>query len=177
MFSSHKNSIMIRNPNIKIIPGCQIGRRLVMPISGGMFTALATIFLALLLTGCTKETSSESVELIATQFFDVIQKKNYDKALGFYSDDFFALKPESSWVDYLKHVNGALGDLKKVKLKRKNISTVFSGRRFVFVFSNQYEKGLAKETVIFFKHISKPGVKIQVHTIESSKLPGSGTRR
>lgn len=177
MFSSYKKSTMTRNPNIEMAPGFQIIRRLVTRRRGGTFTALTIILVTVLLAGCTKETSSESVELIATQFYDAIQKKDYDKALGFYSDDFFTLKPASSWVDYLKHVNGALGDLKKVKLKRKNISTVFSGRRFIFVFSNQYEKGLAKETVIFFKHISKPGIKIQVHTIESSKLPGSGSRR
>ena len=99
------------------------------------------------------------------------------KRLGFIQTSFLRSSLHRPGLIYLKHVNGVLGDLKKIKLKHKDISTVFSGRRFVFVFTNQYEKGLAKETVIFFKHISKPGIKIQVHSIESSHLPNSGTRR
>ena len=168
---------MTCNPNNEKVFSSKINDEVKALMINSKLTILVMMLFALLLSGCTKETSSESAELIATQFYDAIQKKDYDKALGFYSDEFFTLKPASSWVDYLKHVNGVLGDLKKIKLKHKDISTVFSGRRFVFVFTNQYEKGLAKETVIFFKHISKPGIKIQVHSIESSHLPNSGTRR
>ena len=128
------------------------------------------------LSGCTKEASSESVEQISTKFYDSIQKKDYDKTLSYYAEEFFTLKPAELWVEHLKLVNNKLGDLIKVKLKRKHVSTIFSGRRFVFVFSNQYEKGLAKETVIFFQHTSKPGIKIETHKIESKLLAGNSTR-
>jgi len=142
--------------------------------------SLTAIILGLLLTqlsSCTKEASDETVEVIATQFYDSIQKKEIDKALGFYEDTFFDMHPKKVWTEHLLDVQDKLGQLKVVKLKRKNTSTVFSGRRFVFVFSNQYEKGLAKETLIFFQHVSKPGIKIQSHKIESSALPGSQIRR
>jgi len=167
---------MIRTANTETLFGFRLIRNLKV-LTGGVLFAATAIMLLVLLAGCTKETSSESVEEIATQYYDSIQKKDYDKALSFYADDFFTLEPAAAWLNYLKHVNDTLGNLKKVKLKRKNVSTIFSGRRFVFVFSNQYEKGLAEETVIFFKHTSKPGVKILAHKIESTLLPSSRTRR
>jgi len=142
--------------------------------------SLTAIILGLLLaqlSGCTKEASGETVELITTKFYDSIQKKDINKTLSFYEDTFFDMRPKKAWTKHLLDVQDKLGQLKIVKLKRKNTSTVFSGRRFIFVFSNQYEKGLAKETLIFFQHVSKPGIKIQSHKIESSALPGSQIRR
>jgi len=129
-----------------------------------------TIFFISVFSGCTKEASSESVEEISTNFYNALGRQDYDKALTFYEDTFFDLNPAAAWLSYLKLVNQKLGALKKVKLKHKNVSTIFSGRRFVFIFNNQYEKGLAKETVIFFQHTSKPGIKIQAHKIESTLL-------
>lgn len=138
---------------------------------------LATIALLIVfgagLSGCSREATSESVETISTQLYDSIQKKDFDKTLSFYAEDFFNYQPRAAWRKHLNMVDEKLGTLKKVKLKRKHVSTIFSGRRFVFVFSNQYEKGLAQETVIFFQHVSKPEIKIQSHKIESKLIPGS----
>lgn len=147
------------------------------PLKQLSFTVIMLGLLLVQLSGCTKEASGETVEVIASQFYESIQKKEFDHALSYYEDNFFNLHPRKAWTEHLLEVNNKLGLLKSVKLKHKNTSTVFSGRRFVFVFNNQYEKGLAKETLIFFQHVSKPGIKIQSHKIESSALPGSQSHR
>ena len=147
------------------------------PLKQISFTVIILVLFLTQLSGCTKEASGETVEVIATQFYESIQKKEFDHTLSYYENEFFNLHPKKAWTEHLLEVNNKLGSLKSVKLKHKNTSTVFSGRRFVFVFNNQYEKGLAKETLIFFQHVSKPGIKIQSHKIESSALPGSQSHR
>jgi len=125
------------------------------------------------LSSCTKEAETEDVSKLSTALFTALQHKDYQKALTFYSDEFFGIMPPKAWVDKLKDNNIKLGDLVKVKLKSETASTIFSGRRFIFIYTNQYQNGLAKETVIFFQKINTEEIKVHSHKIESSKLPGS----
>jgi len=129
----------------------------------------ATVF-SFVLAGCSKEVEGEVVLPLANEFFVAIQDKDYDKALTFYSDDFFNLMSRESWRDNLKEVQEKLGPLERIKLKLQETNTVLSGRRFIFIFTNHYEKARTKETVIFFQHVSNEDIKIQVHKIESKAL-------
>ena len=128
------------------------------------------LLFSFLLAGCSKEVEEEAVVPIVNEFFSAIKQKDYDKAMTFYSDDFFNMRSHDDWRAYLQEVQGKLGDLQQVKLKRKQTSTVLSGRRFIFIFSNQYEKARTKETVIFFQQVTSDDIKIQVHKIESKAL-------
>ncbi len=122
------------------------------------------------LTGCSKEVEGEIVLPIANEFFAALQEKNYDKAMTFYSDDFFNLMSREHWLTNLQDIQKKLGDLETVKLKTQLTNTVLSGRRFIFIYTNHYEKARTKETVIFFQHVSNEDIKIQVHKIESKAL-------
>ncbi len=122
------------------------------------------------LMGCSKEVEGEVVLPMANEFFTAIQDKNYDKALTFYSDDFFNLQTPEDWRAHLQEIQEKLGGLQKVKLKLQQTNTVLSGRRFIFIFTNQYEKARSKETVIFFQQVRSDDIKIQVHKIESEAL-------
>ncbi|NOX43575.1 MAG: hypothetical protein GXP19_07575, partial [Gammaproteobacteria bacterium] len=129
---------------------------------------LLSLILIMSVSACTKEANTHDVIKISDEFFTALIQKNYDKALTYYSKDFFSLMPAESWVNRLKEINGKLGDLQEVKLKSENTSTVFSGRRFIFVYANRYKNGLARETLVFFQSVSNPEIKIQSHKIESN---------
>ncbi len=128
------------------------------------------VFVLVVVTGCTQEASQSTVEVTAQEFFGAIKSQNYDKAMEFYSDEFFNLLPREAWLEYLKETNATLGELQKSKLRRSHVNTVFSGRRFVFEFSNQYANGFAKETLIFFQKVRSEDILIQMHRIESKLL-------
>jgi len=135
-----------------------------------LFVSLTLIFI---LSACTKEAKKEDVSKLSASLFTAIQNKDYDKALTFYAKEFFNLTPADNWVAHLKDVNNKLGDLQTIKLKTEAASTVFSGKRFIFIYTNRYKNGLAKETVIFFQKINTQEIKVHSHKIESSQLPGS----
>jgi hypothetical protein len=90
--------------------------------------------------------------------------------LTFYRADFFNLQSQNEWIDYLKYVRQELGEIENIKLKQNQVNTVFSGRRFIYEYSVKYEKGYAKETVMFFQEINSPEIKVQMHKINSNLL-------
>jgi len=131
------------------------------------------IIFLLSLTGCTQEADEAQVLPLAEAFFTTIKEKNFEQSLTFYTQDFFNLKSKAQWLDYLKDVNAKLGNLEGIKIRRQQVNTIFSGRRFIFEFSNRYTNGLATETVIFFQKVGDEKIKIQMHKIVSKKLPGN----
>ncbi|NOY71059.1 MAG: hypothetical protein GXP14_01570 [Gammaproteobacteria bacterium] len=135
-----------------------------------LYLLLMGLMFSFILAGCSKEVEGEVVLPMANEFFAAIQDENYDKALTFYSDDFFNLQTPEDWRAYLQEIQEKLGGLQKVKLKLQQTNTVLSGRRFIFIFTNQYEKARSKETVIFFQQVRSDDIKIQVHKIESEAL-------
>lgn len=140
-------------------------------------TRFLTLFLSLILiiylSACAQEAKIKDVSKQSAELFTAIQNKDYDKALTFYSKDFFSMMPPNAWIEHLKDINSKLGDLQEIKLKSKTASTIFSGKRFIFIYTNRYKNGLAKETVVFFQNIKKQETKIHSHKIESPLLPGS----
>ncbi len=134
---------------------------------------LLSLMLIVSLSACTQEAKLDEVSKLSAELFTAIQNKDYDKALTFYSKEFFSLTSPNAWIDRLKDINSKLGDLQTIKLKSETASTIFSGRRFIFIYTNRYKNGPAKETVVFFQNIEKQEIKIHSHKIESSLLPGS----
>jgi len=131
---------------------------------------LTGLMFSFVLSGCSKEVEGEVVLPLANEFFLALQEKDYDKALTFYSDDFFNLTSREHWRANLEDIQKKLGKLDTIKLKLQHTNTVLSGRRFIFIYTNHYEKARTKETVIFFQHVSNEDIKIQVHKIESKAL-------
>ncbi len=143
-------------------------------------THLLTLFFSLIfiiyLSACAQEAKISDVSKLSAELFTAIQNKDYDKALTFYSKDFFSMMPPNAWMEHLKDINSKLGDLQEIKLNSKTASTIFSGKRFIFIYTNRYKNGLAKETVVFFQNVKKQEIKIHSHKIESALLPGSRLR-
>jgi hypothetical protein len=69
-------------------------------------------------------------------------------------------------------VEETLGDIVVKKLKRKLADNRFSGRFYMFQFTNKYEKGLSKEMITLIEKINtNEPLRIYGHKYDSSKLP------
>lgn len=131
---------------------------------------VAMVLVMALLAGCTEEASEEQVAPMVEEYFATLEAKDYDKLLTFYHDDFFNLQTKQEWLDHLNFVRATLGEIQNIKLKQKQVNTVFSGRRFIYEYSLKYEKGFAKETVMFFQEINTDVIKVHMHKIDSNLL-------
>lgn len=123
-----------------------------------------------LLQGCTKEATAVQVTPMVEAYFAAWKSKDYDKMMTFYAKEFFDIYTREDWLAHLQEVNTVMGELQTVKMKRSEVSTVFSGRRFTYEYSNRYANGAAKELVIVFQSVKDHEIKIQIHKIESSIL-------
>ncbi len=133
-----------------------------------------TVLLLFVVAGCTKEASEEEVSPLMDEYIEALKAKDFEKLLTFYHPEFFNMRSEQEWIDYLLHVREVLGDIEGVKLKQKQVNTVFSGRRFIYEYSVKYERGYAKEVIMFVQKIGTEGIKVQMHKIESKLLRAKG---
>ncbi len=131
-------------------------------------------WLFLLVAGCTKEASEEEVSPLMDEYIEALKAKDFETLLTFYHPEFFNMRSEQEWIDYLLHVREVLGEIEGVKLKQKQVNTVFSGRRFIYEYSIKYERGYAKEVIMFVQKIGTEGIKVQMHKIESKLLRAKG---
>jgi len=134
------------------------------------YALIAALISLVLLLGCSKEVSEVHVAPLIDEYMATLKAKDYEKLLSFYRDDFFNVQSPGEWIDYLKRIRGTLGEIISVKQKQKQVNTVFSGRRFIYEYSVKYEKGYAKETIMFFQEVTSPDIKVQMHKIESPLL-------
>ena len=136
----------------------------------GALRAILFVVLVAVTLGCTQEASEEQVTPMVEEYFATMKAKDFDKLLTFYHEDFFNAHPAGEWVEYLKDVRATLGEIESLKLKQSQVNTVLTGRRFIYEYSVKYEKGFAKEMVMFFQDIGGTEIKVQMHRIDSRLL-------
>jgi len=132
--------------------------------------ALVLALLFVVVAGCTKEASEEQVSPLMDEYIETYKAKDFEKLLTYYHPEFFNVQSEKAWVEHLQHVRATMGEVASVKLKQKQVNTVFSGRRFIYEYSVKYEKGYAKEVIMFVQKIGTEGIKVQMHKIDSKLL-------
>lgn len=128
--------------------------------------------LSLFLSACSSSNhaSGEKALAVANAFFEVIRARDFERALAFYDPGFFEVEPRASRLAYLQNVAETLGSLKQVTMSESQINTIYSGRQYLYVFVNQYERGNATETVTLMQPIGKEQILIVSHKIESLLL-------
>lgn len=122
------------------------------------------------LVACTQEATEDQVTPMAEEYFATLQANDFEKLLTFYHPDFFNLHSAPEWIARLENIREQLGQIQSVKLKQSQVNTVLTGRRFIYEYSVKYEKGFAKEMVLFFQEINQQDIKVQMHKIDSKLL-------
>lgn len=149
-----------------------------MMIRRGVVAWLSTLGATfLLLSACTtaNHASGEKALAVAQAFFDVVRTRDFDRALSFYDPGFFEVEPRESRLTYFQGIAETLGSLKEVTLSESQINTIYSGRQYLYVFVNQYERGNATETVTLMQPLEQEKIVIVSHKIESLLLPEKTT--
>lgn len=110
--------------------------------------------------------SVEAAERVAARFFEVVKAKNFAAVATMFS------QPESGdqAIDQLQINQSKLGDLQSYELRKTDVNTVFSGRRFTLRYVTRYPEFTATETLILFESVSEPGIKIEVYNVSSEGL-------
>jgi hypothetical protein len=132
--------------------------------------AFAT-WLAVLLPGCGAAPPADAtVERRGQEFFQALQAKDFERALGYYAAEFFQGRPREQWKEYLIDVQRKLGDLQGFELKRKQGDTRYSGKFFIYEYSVVYANAKAWETVTFFVPVGGSDVLVFGHQIKAKGL-------
>lgn len=114
----------------------------------------------------------ETVTKVADEYMQALQQKQFEQVFGYYADDFFTVKPEDSWREYLQQVQATLGDLKDYRLVNKTKDTRFSGIFYILQYKTTYANETANETLILVEPIETKELKIFGHKIDAKGLPG-----
>lgn len=122
------------------------------------------------LLSCTKDVSDEQAEKTMQEFQAALQAQDFDKALSYYSNSFFEIVPRESWEKQLKEVQEKLGAIQSFKLKERSVNTVFSGKRFIYIYNVTYAQDVATETIVLEQELTEKQAKIVVHKIDSKAL-------
>lgn len=117
---------------------------------------VAVTLLCVWLVGCSDPGNTVGMaEQLADNFYQAVKSKDFDKAAAYFQDS--PSDPRGRWLAELRENNSKLGSLEDYKLVDKEVDTVYSGTRYIFVYQTQYSKYPARETLILFDGVSTFG--------------------
>lgn len=130
--------------------------------------ALVVLFMG----ACTNSAPSDSaVEQLGVEFFSALKAKDYERALDYYSPDFFNGRPREEWKAHLQAIQQKLGDLQSFELRRKQTDIRYTGTFYIYEYSVAYANEKSWETVTFFIHVSgEQPVKVFGHQIKAKGI-------
>lgn len=124
-----------------------------------------------LLAACgAPQATGDQARQVVEQFYAALKAADYTGAAGHMDPNFFQREPQDVWIASMKNVAAKLGPLQEMKLKESQINTIYSGRQFLYIFINRYEKGNATETVVLLQPLDKKEIKVVAYKVESVLL-------
>jgi len=102
----------------------------------------------------------------ADAILDAIKSKDFKHAASLYSAQFYKVTTPAKWQAHLEQVHQKYGDLKRYRLEKVIVNSVYSGARFSLKFRTEYAKRDAVETMVFFRPINGEKVEIATHKME-----------
>ena len=106
------------------------------------------------------------------EFFEKTKENNFDLVEMYYSESIYQQTPKEEWEEMYTKIHNLLGTLVSVELQswnmKSHIGTSGSGRYFTFVYTNNYENGIATETINLFVPKGTKDIKIIGHNYNSN---------
>jgi hypothetical protein len=113
---------------------------------------VVTLLCALVVACSDSGNTLGKAEQVSEQFFQAVKSKDFEKAAAYFQDS--PSDPRGKWLEELRLNNTKLGDLESYKMVDKEVDTVYSGTRYIFVYETKYSKHPARETLILFHGVS-----------------------
>ncbi len=124
----------------------------------------------MILSTCGFIGSKDDAESTVSKVFELIQERDYDSALNYYSNRFFGVVSEEEWIGMLEYVNEKLGDLESYELLNWNVEKKMkpiSGTFVRLVYKTQYTKYEAQENILLQQEGRGSDFRIIGHRINS----------
>ena len=117
---------------------------------------VAAALLSVWLGGCSNPGNTVGMaQQLADNFYQAVKSQDFEKAAAYFQDS--PSDPRGRWLAELRDNNKKLGSLESYKLVDKEVDTVYSGTRYIFVYLTKYSKHTARETLILFDGVSTFG--------------------
>ncbi len=136
-------------------------------------TMIALGLILAFVTGCGLSSFTDpkdDAESTMAEVFELIQVRDYESTLNYYSQNFFGVVSEEEWIGLLEHVNEKLGDLESYELLNWNVEKKLgpaTGTFVQLVYRTQYSRYDAQEEIVFQKGVIGSDLKIVGHHIKS----------
>lgn len=134
--------------------------------------AMLAAFIMVTISACTNSVPSDgAVEKLGVEFYSALKAKDFERALDYYSPDFFNGRPREQWKAHLQAIQQKLGDVQSFDLRRKQVDVRYTGTFFIYEYSVVYANEKSWETVTFFIHVSgEQPVKVFGHQIKAKGI-------
>ena len=124
---------------------------------------MALLVAVVTLAGCdeVRTPSVKDAEPLAQKLLTAREHQDWNTALSCYGHAFYRNTGKEAWLNYLQHVQQALGPLKSYTLESETADTRFSGDFYILQYHTVYAHGDAHEIIT----IREPSDKDQFHII------------
>ena len=135
---------------------------------------LILIVLAVWVAGCSLLEVPPEAEAVVGQYFEAVRQHRTADALALYSDRFFEKTTREQWGAILERVPQKLGELKSYQKTSWSINRMatpsYPGTYSVIVYTVEYSKGQATETITVYQPTGGGKALIVSHNISSMLL-------
>ena len=127
---------------------------------------LLMVSLAIFIGACSAPMPDMDLTPEVNGLFVAIGEGDIDKAMSYYSDDFYKSFPKEYWRERLEKFNQHMGTMESYRIRSKQSDTRFSGKFFVFQLETIHKDNKkAKHIVTFILPVDGGPVKMVGHKI------------
>ena len=116
---------------------------------------VAFLLLASFMVGCASAQEIEDAENLGQSYYEALKAKDFDKAMSFYSSEFFKATSKGDTLQALKNISLKLGDLQSYEYdyyeKKSYTGTQGSYTIYNLYYDVIYSKGSSRETLTLTK--------------------------
>jgi len=143
-------------------------------ITVAVLALFGAICSGVIFSGCDLFKDKSEAGAVVIGLFNAVNSRDFDKALTYYSSDFFETTSREDWSQALNGINKKLGDLEKYKLTnwqgRKSAGSKGNGSWVTLTYEVTYSKYTAKETFYLYKPLVGGQFEIDNHEVISLGL-------
>ena len=127
------------------------------------------IFIASFFGCASPQKNIELAKPVIDSYFTALKQKDFDKALSFYSPQFFKTTPRKEWKSALKKIISKLGTLQSYELVYSHSQPYYGTSVLILLdYKVKYSKYTSKESFSLVKSLGSNKIKILNHIVSSA---------
>jgi hypothetical protein len=129
------------------------------------FQSLMLCAVILLLGACNPPQQAAQVDHLPMELLQSLKSNDLEKAMTYYSPEFFKTRPEQKWRERLNQLLRDNGPITTISFRNKQADTRFSGKFYIYQYDTVHGKKRIKHIFTFVRPVDSEEVNLVGHKI------------